>query len=132
MARKELLENMELGPEQSRLLVVWINMLEADDWSAAKRATEIFEPFPYVPQFHDPNQRIGMDLASSIQYPEEIAWDFYVFYQPGALWLDYAPRPHDWVHQLGEVEWPDPDKYYWDEDLAPALRTAMEKILGGE
>jgi hypothetical protein len=120
---------MALGPGQVGFLAVWINMLEADDWEAAKRAAEIYASFPHVRQFHDPHRRIGKVLAGSIQHPSEIAWDFYVFYETGVMWHDSAPRPHDWVHQLGQQDWPDQDRYRWGDDLRLALRSCMARML---
>lgn len=127
--RTELLESMALGADSVQFIVVWINMLQADDWVAATRAAAIFDPFAHVAQFHDPHQRIGQALAAALGAPEQIAWDFYVCFRPGIHWLNEPPRPHEWLHQLGQQEWPDPGRYRWQDDLGPALRQAMAELL---
>jgi hypothetical protein len=127
--RSVFLDEMGLGEGDLGLIVVWIDMLPADNRRAAELAASIFDPFPWVAQFHDPHRLAGKAIAASIGAPGQIAWDMYLFYKSDARWIEQPPEPDDWVHQLGDDPWAQADKFYWDEKLPPALRTRMLRLL---
>lgn len=118
-----------LGPEQIILIAIWIDMLPSDGWEAAQNAASIFEPFPFVAQFHDPHRAVGKAVAASIGAVGQTAWDMYLFYNSDTKWKGNAPKPLDWVHQLGHDEWAHPNKFYWGEQLPKALRVKMQSML---
>ena len=82
------------------MLVVWLDMLPTDSAETAAKSAAIFND-PRVRQFHDEEQA-GRSFAAAWGYPEEIAWDCYLFYEPGATWEDLPPQPASFAHQLGE------------------------------
>ena len=82
------------------VLVVWIPVLSSDDLKAARSDAELFSG-TRVRQFWDAKRSLGIDIASSVSVePSPIAWDIYLFYDPGALFGHRAPTPLEWVHQL--------------------------------
>lgn len=121
---------MAVDPTRVRILVVWIDMLTADGRPAAQAAATIFEPFPEVVQFHDPNRLAGAAVASALGAPGRIAWDMYLFYGPEARFEAEIPPPADWAHQLRRTEWAGSSRFHWGQDLPGALRAKMEALLG--
>jgi hypothetical protein len=124
-----LLEATNVAPEKVCFITVWIDMLSADNPSAAEEASSIFEPFPHVHQYHDPHRHVGKAVAASIGAPDHIAWDMYLLYPPDNQWQQTAPTPLDWVHQLGQEMWADRSRFRWGEKLAEALPSMMQAWL---
>ncbi len=89
--RKSVLDNP--ATKSLATMVVWIPILDADGLPAAVVASASYRNFP-VPQFWDGNQRLGKEVARSIDAPDWTAWDIYYFYPPGAEWGDKGiPKP---------------------------------------
>jgi hypothetical protein len=84
--------------ESLALAVVWIEVLPSDDAEAAALARGLFHD-ARVTQFHDPEQHAGRAVAEALGV-EDIAWDVYLLYGPGAKWDEPAPAPRAWFHQL--------------------------------
>jgi hypothetical protein len=97
--------------------IVWISMMDSDVLEAAR-----------VANFFDPEQISGKAVAGSLGNPDEVAWDMYLFYKPGALWQDEPPAPLAWMHQLSD-SWADPARLHLDEDLANELHKTMDNLI---
>lgn len=104
-------------------------MLPSDDRNAAVKAAELFTPFPQVSQFHDADRLVGRAVAASLGARGRTAWDMYLFYGPDAEWTTQAPLPVDWIHQLGDERWADPEKFRWGDALTQSLRTLAKQYV---
>jgi hypothetical protein len=81
-------------------------------------------PDARVQHFHDPNRRAGRAVAASLGGTGKVAWDVYLFYDPGLEWGEGLPAPTRWAHQL-DADWADRAHHYTGRDLVDALREAM-------
>lgn len=111
------------------ITIVWLPMLESDDESAARRASQMFSDMR-VRQFYDPRRLSGLaasneafpagclhdvleatpaehplharlkEWAASNAEPPAL-WDAALFYQPDAEWGDHVPTPARWSKQVG-------------------------------
>ncbi|MCH7700154.1 MAG: heavy-metal-associated domain-containing protein [Planctomycetes bacterium] len=108
------------------IFVVWIDILPSDDYAAAQRVAGIFDD-PRVRQFHDPNRLAGDAFAKGL-LEEPPAWDMYLLYAatPQQLWVDYPPKPTDWMHQLGSAA--DPARERGGHPLVVGLYDAMSDL----
>ncbi len=104
-------------------------MLPADDLPAARRAATGFDD-PRIRQFFDPYRQVGSAIAAALGWPDRIAWDVYLFYPSGAVWLDWPPAPAAWLHQLS-ANWADPSRRCRDDDLVRKLRETMQGFRTG-
>lgn len=127
--RHVFLEELELTARQVRIIAIWIDILRMDGRPASERAATIFESYPGVAQFHDPDRLAGAAVASAIGAPGRVAWDMYLFFDASASFGEELPRPHDWAHQLSQDEWADPSRFHWAEDLQTALCSKMAALL---
>lgn len=83
---------------------VFIDVLDEDDRrmasSAARRVTD-----RRVHVFHDPYRRAGRSMARTLGWRHHIAWDCYLFYEPGIRWEGpHMPPAARWLHQLRNRE----------------------------
>ena len=101
--------------------------MDSDDLEAAKKAVEKFAD-PRVKQFYDPRQMSGHAIAESLGHPGEIAWDMYLFYPSGAVWLESPPFPDVYVHQLRD-SWADQSLLYEDDLLRAKLHETMQSFF---
>ncbi len=101
------------------IFIVWIDILATDDYAAAQRMTVVFND-PRVRQFHDPNRLVGDAFAKGL-LDQPPAWDMYLLYaaSPQQLWVDYPPKPTNWMHQLGQ------------RDVDPARRRSGHRLVVG-
>ncbi len=109
------------------IFIVWIDILATDDYAAAQRMAGIFND-PRVRQFHDPNRLVGDAFAKGL-LDEPPAWDMYLLYaaSPQQLWVDYPPKPADWMHQLGAPD-VDPTRRRLGHELVVGLYDAMSSL----
>ena len=109
------------------IFIVWIDILAADDYAAAQRMAVIFDD-PRVRQFHDPNRLVGDAFAEGL-LDEPPAWDMYLLYAASEqqLWVDYPPKPTDWMHQIGFRD-VDPTRRRGGHDLVVGLYDAMSDL----
>jgi hypothetical protein len=78
-------------------------MLDADELPAADEASLRFRDLA-VPQFWDGSRSFGKEVARSVGADEWTAWDIYLFYAPGAEWVDAGlPAPAAALAQAGGV-----------------------------
>ncbi len=107
--------------------IVWIDILVRDDYAAAQRMANIFND-PRVRQFHDPNGLVGDAFAKGL-LDQPPAWDIYLLYAatPQQLWVDYPPKPTDWMHQIG-FRAADPARRRGGHDLVVGLYDAMSDL----
>jgi hypothetical protein len=109
------------------IAIVWISMMDSDVLAAAQEAVNSLDD-PRVSHFFDPEQLSGKAVAGSLGNPGEVAWDMYLFYQPGASWKKEPPAPLAWMHQLSD-SWADPERLHIDEDLAKELHNTMAELF---
>ena len=77
-------------------------MLTADDIDAAI-AQEAFFQNERISQYWDGEQVFGRLAARGLGLDEPIAWDIYLLYHPGTIWVgEKMPAPDFWMHQLNE------------------------------
>ena len=108
--------------------IVWINMLPSDSRIMAHvRALTMQDP--RVRHFHDPKKRVGRAIARGLGGRDNIAWDIYLFFEPGGEWDGGPPPPAWWAHQLLGSSWADPAHYHRGDDLIGQLRQAMADLL---
>ncbi len=109
------------------IFIVWIDILARDDYAAAQRMAGIFND-PRVRQFHDPNRLAGDVFAKGL-LDQPPAWDIYLLYaaSPQQLWVDYPPKPTDWMHQIG-FRAADPARRRGGHDLVVGLYDAMSDL----
>lgn len=126
-ARAVLKSVIDLFPNADlSVSIVWINMLADDNEERAKESARMFTPDPRLRHFYDPEKRSGIAIAQSLGGEKgAVAWDIYLFYKNGSEWLKRPPQPTDWVHQLKEDNWADPNLYYRGDDLADKLSEIM-------
>ncbi len=109
------------------IFIVWIDILAADDYAAAQRMAGIFDD-PRVRQFHDPNRLVGDAFAEGL-LDEPPAWDMYLLYAASEQqrWVDYPPKPTDWMHQIGFRD-VDPARRRGGHELVVGLYDAMSNL----
>lgn len=73
-------------------------MLSSDDREAALEGSAEFTD-DRVSYYWDPNRAVGKSFKKTLGL-WQTAWDVYCLYKPAALWLDEAPNPDYWMHQL--------------------------------
>ncbi len=107
-------------------MIVWIEMLSKDkDADLIDLSSRMDDP--RIRWFHDPLQRVGKAIAATLGAPNLIAWDVYLFFDKESSWLGPPPRPHGWVHQLGDRR-ADPARYHPGKQLAPELERLLREI----
>ena len=105
-------------------------MNEADSIELVQEASRLFRDDFRVTQFYDPAKFSGLEVAKGLSaQPGEVAWDIYLFYDGQDKWLDQLPQPNEWVHQLSNSRWAEPDRYYQGDRLAQKMREIMESLL---
>ena len=102
-------------------------MLPEDSKEKAKLEAGNFSD-PRLHHFYDPNKRSGTAVADSLGYKDRVAWDIYLFYTAGAVWIENPPAPKEWMHQLSET-WIDRKHYHSGDDLVRELSGAMGKFF---
>ena len=60
---------------------------------------------------------------------DEPAWDIYLFYRPGKEWKGSIPPPDEYMHQMTESEWFDPEHLHTGENLVLRLREVMSSLV---
>lgn len=108
--------------------IVWIKMLSGDSESTAKKSAGMFNDYR-VRHFYDPAKRSGKAIADTLGYPGKVAWDIYLFYAAGGVWIETPPKPNYWMHQLSE-NWADREHFRKGDDLVKELLNVMIKFLG--
>ena len=111
------------------VFVVWVPMLTADSVTAAEEVAGLIID-PRAVHLYDNARQIGRGIAASVGGVDTVAWDTYLFYRPGATWMDAPPPPDRWMHQLGPSTWADPNRSRWAESLGRELQAAAVELLG--
>lgn len=103
-------------------------MLAQDSEGAARVSARIIRD-PRVRHFYDPEKRAGKAIAESLAGEEsKPAWDIYLFYEKGSEWIEDAPAPTDWMHQLTGSGWADLAHFHTGDELVEELHKAMTKF----
>jgi hypothetical protein len=80
--------------------VVWIPILDEDEGSEVPAASTNID---VSPQYFDGQQRIGRQLASSLDL-DEVLWDAFFYFPAGAKWTEQGlPPPTLAIAQEGGV-----------------------------
>ena len=112
------------------ILIVWLNMYEADSIDMVGEASRLFSNDSRVTQFYDPAKISGLEVAEGFgAESDEVAWDIYLFYDYQDEWIEQFPQPKDWVHQLGGSSWAEPGRLFQGDQLTHKLREIMLNIL---
>jgi hypothetical protein len=117
------------------VIVVWLPMLEGDTEAAAQGAADTILADPRVRHLYDPERHAGRAIARHLgAEQDQVAWDIYLFYEPGAEWREAPPTPAAWMHQLTNSRWADPAHYHSGQDLVEELEETMKRLSkdGGE
>jgi mercuric ion transport protein len=119
----------QMAEKNISVIIVWTNMLKADDQESAFRAASMFDN-PSVIQFFDAGNQFGDVVAKRLTPVGEKAWDIYLFYDQDAKWETSLPRPFEYAHQLGSTHtpWADQTKYFCGKDLTKRLRDITNKL----
>lgn len=105
-------------------------MAECDTLEAAQGAAELYLNDPRLIQFYDPRKRIGSMIAHGFGAESgQVAWDVYLFYEGEEKWMDRAPMPVDWAHQLVGSSWADPARLHRGDDLTKELHDIMDNLV---
>ena len=85
------------------MFVAWIPMLDNDERPAADEMSTTFTTRA-TSQYWDGKQLLGKEVAKSLHL-DDVAWDIYLFYPPGAVWTDAGlpPSPRVVVQGMGHV-----------------------------
>jgi hypothetical protein len=106
------------------VFVVWISVMHADTYQAARKATRKFKD-NRVKQFFDPKQMSGRAFAQSLGHPGKVAWDMYLFYPPKMVWKNLPPPAKTYFHQL-RGSWADQSCLFEKNHLCEKLTETME------
>ena len=116
------------SPGGLRAMVVWVEMLPED--RGADLGPLVREmSHPDIQWFHDPERRTGPAIAASLEAPELVAWDVYLFYDRQAEWGKQPPAPQEWAHQLDHPA-ADRTRYRWGDQLEPELLRIARLMTG--
>jgi hypothetical protein len=83
-------------------MIAWIPMLPDDDRAAAQDASALLAAAG-APQYWDADQKLGAEVAHSLDADGWTAWDIYLFYPPGVRWDDHLPAPTAALAQVKSV-----------------------------
>lgn len=115
------------------LLIVWLKMYAVDSHEEVENASRLFNDDPRVTQFFDPEKISGLEVAVGLGAKSgDVAWDVYLFFDGQAEWVDKMPPPIDWVHQLRDSSWADPDRLYQGRQLTQKMGEIMADLFTNE
>lgn len=78
--------------------IIWIPMLRDDDREAALEGSAEFTD-DRVSYYWDPDRLVGESFEETLGL-WRTAWDVYLLYDHGTVWLEKPPMPDYWMHQL--------------------------------
>jgi hypothetical protein len=82
-----------------------------------------------IHQFYDDTRRFGEQVAISLGMGVPVAWDAYVWLQPGRPWDGAGPLPAlDWIHQLTAAP---PHRFRTGGALRQHLLATVEALARG-
>jgi copper chaperone CopZ len=118
--QKTVIEKM--AEKNISVIIVWTNMLKADDKENAYKAASMFKD-PSIVQYFDAENKFGDLIAKRLNPKGEKAWDIYMFFDKEDQWSNSIPRPFEYAHQLSESlhPWADNTKYFCGNDLTKRL-----------
>ncbi len=107
--------------------IVWIPILDNDSLEAADPSVKFLSD-KRIQHFYDQDQIVGKEIANSVGWAGNVAWDIYIFYKPYAEWSDMPPKPTYRMHQLTD-SWADREHYHTGDDLVNGLLMTMKRFL---
>lgn len=94
-------------PQRSdfRLYVLWLPVLENDSWQAAEAAHRRLPTDDRMARFWDRDLIVSQSYHRVLQLAQRqrrhrVAWDLFLLYGAGRVWMDVPPVPDFWMHQL--------------------------------
>jgi hypothetical protein len=87
--------------------IVWMDVSPLDSPAEVERVSHLTE-LENARQYHDSTGWTGRQIAASLGFLDQLAWDMFLFYRAGLGWEEAAPPPTDWAHQLDYSKWADP------------------------
>lgn len=125
--QKAIIEKMK--DKNISVIIVWTNMLKADDQSTAYKAASLFKD-PSIIQFFDSENKFGDLVAQRLNPKGTKAWDIYMFFDQDAQWSQNMPRPFEYAHQLSSSvhPWVDGSKYFCGTNLTKRLTEITETL----
>jgi hypothetical protein len=87
--------------------IVWMDVSPLDSPAEIEQVSNLIQ-LEDARQFHDPTGWTGRQIAASLGFPTQLAWDTFLFYRAGLGWNEAPPAPTDWAHQLDYSKWADP------------------------
>ena len=125
--QKAVIEKMK--DKNISVIIVWTNMLKADDQRSAFKAASLFKD-PNVTQFFDPENKLGDLVAQRLNPKGTKAWDIYMFFDQEAEWGKTLARPFEYAHQLSSSvhPWVDGSKYFCGANLTKKLTEITETL----
>jgi len=107
--------------------IVWIPILEEDTLEAAIPSVRSLDD-SRIHHFYDPTRSVGKAIAESVKWSDNTAWDIYLFYSPADRWIEKAPGPKRWMHQLKDA-WATKETYRTGKDLSAELKATMRELF---
>jgi hypothetical protein len=107
--------------------IVWIPILEKDTFAAAIPSVKFLSD-KRIQHFYDNSRMVGKNIADSVGWTGNVAWDIYLFYRPFVEWVETPPKPIFWMHQLTDG-WATKEKYRTGGDLKNELSISMGKLV---
>ena len=92
-----------IGDARLRGYVVWLPRYPRDSVQVARRSVA-FLPDERVTHFWDGAGELGETFGRVVKLPlsKTFAWDVYFLYNGSRTWGAPAPKPDEWMHQLGQ------------------------------
>jgi hypothetical protein len=125
--RESILE--EVGTDNFRLYIVWIDMLEDDNYASAQKAAKLLND-SRISHYYTSGKQLGRQVAQQITGKEGVAWDIYMFYESKVQWKNNFPEPTEYIHQLNPdyYSWVEKDKYFSGDQLRQQLSHLTSKF----
>jgi len=107
-----------------RVEAVWMQAQGGETHDTALSSAH-FAPTPRVRHYWDENNLAGHAVGRHLTGREELAWDIYLFYEPGKTWGDTPPEPLDYTTQRTNIN---AAHLPVDLDIRRDLRRKMELL----
>lgn len=105
-------------------------MLPGDNSFSAGSSAKTYFADTDVQQFHDPERRAGDTFGAVFGGgKDQVAWDFYMFFDVGVTWDKETPLPRAYIHQLKGSKWASEEHFTSGRALFEDLyRVASEEM----
>jgi hypothetical protein len=119
----------DVPDDRVRAYIVWLPIFGGDFKGASQERSKSFID-PRVNYFLDPESLTGELWKPILNLNDDIAWDVYLLYEPGARWDKAPPQPDFWMHQLsGVTQAPRLNQTAFEAKLKEMLPIAKEQNM---